>query len=70
MRNPVNFSGIKREFYFHLATYIIVMTFLVVVNLTTSPVYFWAKWPMMGWGLAVVLHALNVFVFTDRSTYV
>jgi hypothetical protein len=42
----------------HLAVYLSVMAFLVVIWLLTTPFgYFWPIWPALGWGLAVAIHA-------------
>ena len=50
-----------RGFYGHLAQYVIVISGLVILNLFTSPKYFWAIWPAMGWGLGVLFHGIRVF---------
>jgi hypothetical protein len=52
-----------RDFYTHLSVYVLVMLGLIFINLTTSPGYLWFIWPLMGWGIAVVAHALRVFAF-------
>ena len=48
-------------FYMHLAQYVIVISFLFIVNLRTSPHFIWAIFPTLGWGIAVLLHGLRVF---------
>lgn len=50
-----------KGFYAHLTSYVVVMIGLIVINLFTSPGYFWAKWPLMGWGIGVISHGLSVF---------
>jgi len=50
-----------KGFYIHLITYILVNAVLVVVNLLTSPEYYWFIWPLMGWGVGLVIHAISVF---------
>ncbi len=50
-----------REFYNHLAVYLIVCGMLVFINLESSPGYFWAKWPIIGWGIGVLFHGLGAF---------
>ncbi|KAF2517254.1 2TM domain-containing protein [Flavobacterium foetidum] len=50
-----------RGFYEHLTLYLISNPIVIVVNLTTSPGYFWFLWCLMGWGLAIVIHGLKVF---------
>lgn len=50
-----------RGFYRHLAQYVIVISGLTTLNLFTSPKYFWAVWPAMGWGMGVMFHGMSVF---------
>jgi hypothetical protein len=43
----------------HAGGYAVVIVMLVVIWLLTTPGgYFWPIWPMLGWGVAVALHAL------------
>jgi 2TM domain len=49
-----------RGFYIHLTVFVLVMAFLLIVNLATSPVW-WVQWPLFGWGLGVAIHAAAVF---------
>lgn len=49
-----------RDFYMHLATFVIVNAFLIVLNLVTSPGDFWAIWPLLGWGIGLASHGLSV----------
>jgi hypothetical protein len=57
----------KIGFYVHLSVYIAVNILLVIVNISMSPQYLWFKWPLIGWGIGVISHALGVFVFTGGS---
>lgn len=57
----------KLGFYIHLAVYVIVGVLLVVIDVSTSPKDTWAQWPLMGWGVGVLFHALGVFAFKGRS---
>ena len=50
-----------RGFYTHLGVYVLVNSMLLLINITTSPDSLWFYWPLMGWGIAVALHALRVF---------
>ena len=50
-----------RGFYGHLAQYVIVISGLIALNLFTSPKYFWAVWPALGWGLGILFHGMRVF---------
>lgn len=57
----------KYGFFVHATVYAAVMVLLVIVNLVTSPGDIWFIWPLIGWGFAVVLHGLRVFVLADRN---
>jgi len=50
-----------KGFYYHLITYILINAVLVVINLLTSPEYLWFIWPLIGWGVGLVIHAFSVF---------
>lgn len=56
------------SFYTHLGVYLGVITLLTILNLTVAGDYFWAKWPMIGWGSAVLIHGLFTFVFKSKSS--
>lgn len=56
----------KRGFYIHLSVYGSVILFLAFINLISFSQTIWFQWPMLGWGFAVALHALAVFVFPNR----
>ncbi|WP_300673575.1 2TM domain-containing protein [Soonwooa sp.] len=50
-----------KGFYGNLISYCIVIPFLVIINLLTSPKELWFYWPMLGWGIGLLAHAMNVF---------
>ena len=58
----------KLRFRIHLWVFIGVMTLLFLINIVNTPEYLWFKWPLFGWGFAVVMHALRVFVFPEKLT--
>jgi len=60
----------KVGFYIHLFIYIVVNTMLFVINFSVSPPYFWAKWPLMGWGIGLMFHGLGVFIFSGNSNII
>ena len=74
MKNQEAYTNVRKRvetlmrFYTHLAFYLGVITLLTVLNLTLAGDYFWAKWPMIGWGSAVILHGLFTFVFDSTSS--
>ena len=51
----------KKEFYQHLMTYVTTMAFLIAVNLLTPTDHIWFVYPMMGWGMAIIFHYVDVF---------
>ena len=55
-----------KEFYTHLTVYVLVNLLLFTINMLTTPGSLWFYWPLMGWGIAVALHALRVFGSGDR----
>jgi hypothetical protein len=50
-----------KKFYIHASVYVCVNLFLFLLNITVSPDSLWFYWPLLGWGIAIVLHALSVF---------
>jgi len=57
------FQQVKRErgFYTHLITYVIVVGLLFAGNYLFNPVYIWAKWPALGWGIGIFTHGIRTF---------
>jgi hypothetical protein len=50
-----------RGFYVHLGVYVLVNLFLFLLNIITSPDNLWFYWPLLGWGIAIVVQAFSVF---------
>jgi hypothetical protein len=46
---------------YHLTAYLAVNAVLIWINLDASPQYFWAKWPLVGWAVALLFHGYSVF---------
>ncbi len=53
----------------HLVVYLLVNGLLYVINITTSPDYKWFLWPLAGWGVGLVFHALAVFLSAGGADY-
>lgn len=51
----------KKDFFSHLGTYLVMGTFFFLLNAVTSFGNWWFYWPMLGWGLAVLFHYVDVF---------
>jgi hypothetical protein len=63
-----NRAEAKYGFYIHLAVYILVNALLVTINLSTSPETKWFIWPLGGWGIGILFHALGVFVLSGKTS--
>lgn len=51
----------KREFWQHLASYVIVNGALIGIWAIGDRGYFWPGWVLFGWGIGIVFHAWNTF---------
>jgi hypothetical protein len=51
----------KRAFGQNCVVYVVVNAFLVGIWAVGERGYFWPIWVMLGWGVALVLHAYNVY---------
>ncbi len=63
-------AAAKYGFYVHCAVYVAVNLMLLAINLITSPGALWFVWPLMGWGVAIVLHGTSVFLMPDGNTII
>ena len=61
-RLAIRRADMKLAFRSHLMAYVIVNAGLVMINLITSDDYFWAIWPMMGWGIGLAAHGMTVYM--------
>ena len=48
-------------FQLHFIPYLFVSTLLVIINLSSTPGYFWSIYPILGWGLGVAIHGACVY---------
>lgn len=53
--------SMRREFWQHLASYVIVSAALIGAWAITGAGYFWPAWVLGGWGIGLVFHAWSVF---------
>lgn len=49
-----------KAFYIHLIVFACVMTGLAGINAATKSDW-WVHWPLFGWGIGIVGHAIGVF---------
>ena len=57
----------KKGFFMHLAVYICVNIFLVIIWAVTGDGFPWFVFPLGGWGIGILFHFLGVFVFTRQT---
>lgn len=50
-----------KDYYGHLAVYLLVNSFLMALNLLTSPGDLWFLYPLLGWGIGLASHTFAVF---------
>ena len=43
--------------------YVLVSFLLFLINISASPDILWFYWPLFGWGIGIVMHAVYVFGF-------
>jgi len=55
-------AHLRRDFFAHLTSYVVINLFLTLINIWTWQGDFWAIWPILGWGLGVACHAKATFV--------
>ena len=60
-------AKLKVEFRIHLITYIVINTILAVINLTLTPEYIWFKWPLLGWSIGIIFHAVSIYYSGNRN---
>ena len=53
----------RMGFFRHLSTFVTVMAGLLVIDIVTGPDKFWVQWVALVWGVILVVHFLNVFLF-------
>jgi hypothetical protein len=50
-----------KDFYSHLASYVVVHIFLVTLNLFVTTDHLWVFYSLGGWGIGLAIHAFDVF---------
>jgi hypothetical protein len=55
----------RKDFKSHLFAFLAINGFLVLLNLVVNPGYFWAIYPILGWGLGLLLHGIKVYISND-----
>jgi cytochrome b561 len=59
----------KRGFYIHLAIYVCVNIFLIIIwAFPAGDGFPWFIFPLFGWGIGLFFHFLNVFVLGGKAS--
>ena len=51
---------LRKKFYAHVLSWVCMSVFFIMINLLTAD-YFWAIFPILGWGIGVAFHGIRVF---------
>ena len=51
----------KRDLQGHVIVYVLVNTFIVIIWAMTNSGFFWPIFPIVGWGIGVVMNAWDVY---------
>ena len=54
-----------KEFYLHLTIYALVMTLVFLINWSSGGPW-WFIWPLFGWCIGIVAHAIGTFGFGGK----
>jgi hypothetical protein len=64
-RTGITWRQANRAFIEHARSYVLVNLLLVAIWAVTMPGgYFWPVWPLLGWGVGLVGHAMATFNHT------
>ncbi len=58
----------RRGFFIHAAVYVLVNILLIVINLVFVPQFLWFFFPLVGWGIGLLMHYLFAVQFVRRET--
>jgi hypothetical protein len=56
-------AAMQLAFHRHVMIYIVVNVLLVAVNLLKDPNHLWFQWGILGWGIGLLVHGLNVYSY-------
>jgi 2TM domain len=57
----------RRGFTIHAIVYALVMTGLIILNLTVATEFPWAVFPLVGWGIGLTAHYLFGLRWADKA---
>lgn len=60
-REAMEYVRDLQGFYVHAIAYAVATVAFVIINLTVTPGFFWAIFPVLGWGAGLAAHGLSVY---------
>src|SRR5215472_13796512 len=57
----------KVGLYIHATVYVAVNVLLITINLSTATGHLWFQWPLLGWGIGLLAHAVAAFSLAGRQ---
>jgi 2TM domain len=57
----------RRGFTIHAIVFALVMTGLIILNLTVATEFPWAVFPLIGWGIGLTMHHLFGLRWADKA---
>src|SRR5215831_12809001 len=57
----------KVGLYIHATVYVAVNVLLITINLSTGTGHLWFQWPLLGWGIGLLAHAVAAFSLAGRQ---
>ena len=57
--------NLKIKFFRNIKAYIIVNAILAIINWLCSPEFWWVMFPIVFWGIGVIVDFLKAYVFID-----
>lgn len=75
MERDLAYSAARRHverrigFFIHLSVFVAVNGGLALLNLLLVPQRVWFPWPLFGWGIGLLFHALAVFLHAPGAAW-
>jgi hypothetical protein len=57
----------KRDFLIHLVAYVLINAMLIAINFIYSPDVIWFFYPLLGWGIGIIIHYLDAVRWIERA---
>src|SRR5262249_10575065 len=57
----------KVGIYIHATVFVAVNVLLITINLSTATGGLWFQWPLLGWGIGLLAHAVAAFSRAGRQ---